>query len=186
MEASKKQRILAAARELFVQHGYAGTSMGKIAKLAGINHSLIFHHFGNKEKLWLAVKMEIVAESEKNEAMIPATDLSLRQFLEKSFSNLLNFYKHYPDIVRMIHWQRLEINAEKYVRSKRYDEWVAAIKVYQARGDINSTLRPDFVASSIISAACSISLDGYVLLESQDEEGDYVNFCVESLLRSLQ
>jgi len=49
-EEKTDYKILVSARELFVKHGFSGTSMGKIAMKANVNHSLIFHHFGNKQK----------------------------------------------------------------------------------------------------------------------------------------
>ncbi len=70
-EENKRDRILAAARTLFVEHGYAGTSMGNIAKQAGVNHSLIFHYFDNKETLWGAVTLVSVEEAQQQGALLP-------------------------------------------------------------------------------------------------------------------
>lgn len=182
---TKKQKILSAARELFVAHGYAGTSMGKIAKLAGVNHSLIFHHFNNKKKLWLDVKMQIVSEFEKVGTMIPSTDLPLEDFLNKAFKNLLSFYESNPDIVRMINWQRLEITAEQYTHSKRFGEWIDAFKTYQKRSEINPALSSQFIATWLISTVSTLGLDSYVFLKSPDEIDAYTQFCITGLLKVL-
>ena len=50
-----KQAIVARAAEAFAQDGFAGASMRAIARAAGIDHSTLLHHFGNKTGLLLAV-----------------------------------------------------------------------------------------------------------------------------------
>ncbi|CAN7401057.1 TetR family transcriptional regulator [Mycolicibacterium frederiksbergense] len=44
-------RILAAAREQFAQHGWAGTTLRAIARVADVDPALIYHYFGSKEAL---------------------------------------------------------------------------------------------------------------------------------------
>jgi len=81
-EEKTDYKILLSARELFVEHGFSGTSMGKIAMKANVNHSLIFHHFGNKQKLWQAVKDNIIEEGKRLYAHVPETKLLFADFLE--------------------------------------------------------------------------------------------------------
>lgn len=47
--------ILEAATELFAERGPAATSIRDIAARAGVNHGLVFRHFGTKEQLVGAV-----------------------------------------------------------------------------------------------------------------------------------
>lgn len=48
-----RQEILAAALDLFAEHGFDGVSMNAIACRAGISKANVFHHFGSKEALYL-------------------------------------------------------------------------------------------------------------------------------------
>ena len=50
-----RQQILDAARELFAERGYAGTSMRAIGAAAGVDPALVHHYFGTKEELFRAV-----------------------------------------------------------------------------------------------------------------------------------
>lgn len=50
-----RSRILAEAKEAFGQRGYRGASLSEIAKAAGITQQGLLYHFGNKEKLLVAV-----------------------------------------------------------------------------------------------------------------------------------
>jgi len=47
-----RERILAAAEELFLERGFDGASMSALARAAGVNQSLISHHFGSKRGLY--------------------------------------------------------------------------------------------------------------------------------------
>lgn len=44
-------RILAAARDQFAEHGWAGTAIRAVARTAGVDPALIYHYFGSKEGL---------------------------------------------------------------------------------------------------------------------------------------
>ncbi len=48
-------RIIAAARPLFVEHGYKGVSMQQIADAACIHKATVYHHFRDKDALFAAV-----------------------------------------------------------------------------------------------------------------------------------
>lgn len=56
-----RQRLLTAARELFAQRGYEGTSVRDITSRAKANLAAITYHFGSKEALFHAV-LRSVAE----------------------------------------------------------------------------------------------------------------------------
>lgn len=44
-------RIVAAAREEFAEHGFAGTAIRSVARAADVDPALIYHYFGSKEGL---------------------------------------------------------------------------------------------------------------------------------------
>ena len=52
---STENKILEAAKKIFIMHGLDGTSMQQIADEAGINKSLLHYYFRSKEKLFAAV-----------------------------------------------------------------------------------------------------------------------------------
>jgi len=54
-ESTGRRRVLDAAAEQFVAHGYAGTTLRQIAADAGIKAGSIYHHFDSKEALFIAV-----------------------------------------------------------------------------------------------------------------------------------
>lgn len=50
-----KKRISEAAKNLFIQKGYASTSIENISDATGISKGNIYYHFGNKEGLFIHV-----------------------------------------------------------------------------------------------------------------------------------
>jgi AcrR family transcriptional regulator len=53
--AGSRQRVLAAARELFAQHGYGGTTVRAIATAAGVDPAVVFYFSGTEQGLFSAV-----------------------------------------------------------------------------------------------------------------------------------
>lgn len=50
-EPSRRRQILAAARDAFLQFGFAKTSMDDIARRAGVSRALVYKNFKNKEEI---------------------------------------------------------------------------------------------------------------------------------------
>jgi AcrR family transcriptional regulator len=57
-----RRRILAAARQLFVEKGYHGTRPQDISKAAGVGHGTFYLHFADKLECFLAFAEEASAE----------------------------------------------------------------------------------------------------------------------------
>ncbi len=60
MTMSKKEILLQAAKDLFGEYGYNETTFKKIAERAGVALGLMTHHYGNKEKLFLACGLDVL------------------------------------------------------------------------------------------------------------------------------
>lgn len=54
-DQTTEQKILEAARQVFVQKGMDGARMQEIADIAGINKALLHYYFRSKDKLFFAV-----------------------------------------------------------------------------------------------------------------------------------
>jgi len=56
---SKRNAILAAATRLFSRNGFQGTAMAELSAATGAATGTIFHHFANKEALFLQVLKDV-------------------------------------------------------------------------------------------------------------------------------
>ncbi|MDN2702583.1 TetR/AcrR family transcriptional regulator [Janthinobacterium sp. SUN100] len=76
-----RARLLVAARHAFAEQGYANTSMDDFTAAAGLTRGALYHHFGSKEKLLLAVIDQLEGEvGERLQAMADAAPSSWQAF----------------------------------------------------------------------------------------------------------
>ncbi len=61
MANDTKERILAAALELFSQNGYAGTNIRELSASLGLVKSGVYKHYESKEAIWNALLDEMIA-----------------------------------------------------------------------------------------------------------------------------
>src|SRR5215813_10975299 len=100
--ARTRQKLLVAARREFAQAGLAGARVDEIAARAGVNKQLVYHYFGDKDALYLAVLEcvyeEIRAQERKLnlEGLPPET--AIRQLIESSFDHLAA----HPDFILLL------------------------------------------------------------------------------------
>jgi len=58
-----RQLLVAVARGLFAEHGYADTSIEEIIQRAGVARGALYHHFPGKDALFLAVYQTVQADT---------------------------------------------------------------------------------------------------------------------------
>ena len=61
MANDTKERILAAALEMFSQNGYAGTNIRELSASLGLVKSGVYKHYESKEAIWNALLDEMIA-----------------------------------------------------------------------------------------------------------------------------
>ncbi|HCT81305.1 MAG TPA: TetR/AcrR family transcriptional regulator [Micromonosporaceae bacterium] len=59
---ARRQEILAAARACFAQYGYEGATVRRLEEATGLSRGAIFHHFRDKDSLFLAVAEDDAVE----------------------------------------------------------------------------------------------------------------------------
>ena len=73
----RRAGILATATDLFLSHGFAGTSMAALARAVGMQKASLYHHFASKEDLFIACVTEgYEATVRKLEALRADPDLT--------------------------------------------------------------------------------------------------------------
>ena len=164
-----RNAILDAATSLFVQQGFAGTSISQIAKQAKVNQSLIYHHFQNKETVWRQVKAELTHHYLREFAGIfEDTTLSGEMLLRKLLRQRIALSLEKPEIRKMILWQHIESNvALRYTPGYEIERWTQLVESLQAKGELRADLAPQ-----IILALMSAQANG--LIQSLQELNDSV------------
>lgn len=103
-----RSAILDAAEALFVERGFAATSMSEIGRRAAVTKSLIHHHFGSKEELWEEVKRRCLAEYVSAQRKIMESPASDPQTFHDSLIRYFRFLQRNPNWVRLNEWMSLE------------------------------------------------------------------------------
>lgn len=81
-DANAEERILEAARKVFVRHGLAGARMQDIADEAGINKALLHYYFRSKEKLFETIFADVAGRFLPRLNEILNADISLFEKIE--------------------------------------------------------------------------------------------------------
>lgn len=142
--------IIQAAHRLFVEKGFAHTSVSEIAREAGVTQSLIHHHFGSKQELWRQVGQNCLDEiySLQSELLSKSSQLPGPEGLRMTLRGLFGFLRKRPDLVRLSLWVQLERSlipvpdSEQLKAGHRLREHLIA---RQRAGTLRSDLRPEFI-----------------------------------------
>jgi AcrR family transcriptional regulator len=172
-----RAKILEAARSQFLDYGFKGSSIKLIAEAAQVNTNLIFHHFTNKETLWLKVKESIVSE----QSIIPEYDLTSAKLYFKSILDYrFELYEHAPDLVRLIQWQQL-IEDEAVLISNDIsspNNWLVPLETFQTKGNIKSNIDPKHILLFIIFSTYAPFLQ-HIIPFTVQQKLDYKNMILE-------
>jgi len=100
--AATRQKLLAAARREFAASGLAGARVDEIAARAGVNKQLVYHYFGDKDALYLAVLEWVYEEIRAQERKLNLAGLpperAIRKLVESSFDHLAA----HPDFIVLL------------------------------------------------------------------------------------
>lgn len=91
-----RQRLLAAATELFSRRPYAEVTVGDIARAAGVSQGLLAHHFGNKHGAYVAT----LREARRGLGSLAATDPDLPpgERLRTHWEHHLSYLAVHPEL----------------------------------------------------------------------------------------
>ncbi len=100
MAADTYEKILAAARRLFVQQGYTATSMRQVAESAGIGKATIYHHFPDKQSIVMALLQRNNTRTEEVIKLVRAESNPRRQ-IQVAAEASINFLYESVDILQI-------------------------------------------------------------------------------------
>lgn len=150
---SRREEILAAARRAFARHGYEGATVRVLEQEAQLSRGAIFHHFRDKDALFLALAEQDAAEM----AAVVA---------EHGLVQVMRDLRH-----RDAGWLGTQLEVSRRLRTdpEFRTEWQArqqsvarAAQERLTRGRSGGTVRDDVPVETLV-AFLSLVLDGLVL-----------------------
>jgi AcrR family transcriptional regulator len=96
------QVLLAAARDLFVERGFDGTSIRAITQLAGANLGAVTYHFGSKQALYEEVAVQLATPFRTGFAETARQPGSPLERLEAIVAFVFEYLAAHPELPRFL------------------------------------------------------------------------------------
>jgi AcrR family transcriptional regulator len=121
VSAEQTQRtIIATAERLFMSHGYRAISTRRIAEECGITQPALYHHFPNKQAIYLEVVRTIMVQTEQAMTDVIQDYANSKDRIQRiAYFMIMN---HQGDMTQMFHDLQYEIDEEH--RQTIQDWWM--------------------------------------------------------------
>lgn len=113
--AATRQKLLTAARREFARSGLAGARVDEIAARAGVNKQLVYHYFGDKDALYLAVLEWVYEEIRAQERKLNLEGLPPEQAIRKLIESSFDHLALHPDFIVLLNDENR--NGARHVRA---------------------------------------------------------------------
>lgn len=164
---ASRARILDAARVEFVAFGLNGARVDRIAEKSGVNKNLIYHYFGSKDALYLAVLERIYADLRARQQDHDLRELPPAEGMSQLVRNTFDHFVATPDLIRLMSIENIH-NAEHLKSSKStkplYRGLLDTIHILLKRGQAEGVFRANVDA---VDLYLSISGLTYFFLSNQ-------------------
>ncbi len=113
--AATRKKLLAAARREFAGKGLAGARVDEIAARAGVNKQLVYHYFGDKDALYLAVLEWVYEEIRAQERKLNLEGLPPQHAIQKLIESSFDHLARHPDFIVLLNDENR--NGARHVRA---------------------------------------------------------------------
>lgn len=185
MNKSKKEALLQAAKELFGECGYVETTFKKISDRAGVALGLLTHHYGNKEKLFLASGLDVLEHflAKLREATVEANSgfeavmLFCKAYLDFSIDKNSNWLV----LVRCSPYSDMKTKTDRDLMDSMFEQVHQELEALIARGindgslaNVDSKATAQVIISLMVGANRTRVLTPYALPTLYSEVLDFV------------
>ena len=146
------RRILDAAVGEFAAHGLDGTTIERIAGVAGVNKERIYNYFGGKRDLFAHVLRD---ELVKVAQAVPVESFATKDVGEYA-GRVYDYHLEHPELERLLRWEGLAFDAgnpDDEQRLALYRDKTAAVEAGQRAGSVTEEIDADHMIFLILSLA---------------------------------
>ena len=169
--ADKREQILSAAVRVFARQGFEATRMADVAREAGVAYGLVYHYFGSKDAVLLAVFREAWSRLLAAVALAEEMGQTAAEQLALVVKIVLRVWRDEPDLVRLL---VREVTRSSYI-SAELDEIGRAFSSLERivrRGQAEGIFRESAdarLAAWMLYGALEEVLTGWVLGQLPDD-----------------
>jgi TetR/AcrR family transcriptional regulator len=102
-----KERILAAAIDVFSSQGLSGARVDAIAERAGANKRMIYHYFGNKDQLFVHVLEAVYGHIRSHERELHLDDLDPKAAMRELVRYTFDYFRDNPHFIKLLNTENL-------------------------------------------------------------------------------
>ncbi|MCG8491451.1 MAG: TetR/AcrR family transcriptional regulator [Sneathiellales bacterium] len=185
-KAEKRERLLAAARTLFIQRGYHETRPQDIAREADVAHGTFYSHFNDKREIFLAFASE-AQEDLHNYVQERVPDVaSFEEYIQYSLNAIQEFAEQNPGLLRsaLVDTKVFDPtdSTSKVVRSKFASGFVRILEKAKKNEELYEDVDPELIGHAMIGLIQSSAPQAYRMGKSRDE---FVKLMANLLCRGL-
>jgi TetR/AcrR family transcriptional regulator, fatty acid metabolism regulator protein len=165
--AQTRDRIIAAATEVFARSGFHGAKVADIAEQAGIAYGLVYHYFHNKEDILAAIFTERWGQYVTYLHEVGDMDLGFREQMRRLVHFWVEVYRREPALMTVMinevtrSYEFLESHDISTVMVA-FEAIEQIIRKARERGEVAPGIDPQ-LASYIVFGAAEMVLTGYVM-----------------------
>jgi TetR/AcrR family transcriptional regulator, fatty acid metabolism regulator protein len=174
--ARTRERILAAAVEVFARHGFHGARVAEIAEEAGIAYGLVYHHFRNKDGILAAIFAERWGRYMRWLDEVAASDATFAGKMQRILHFLVDAYRQEPALMTVMinevsrSYEFLESHDVGTV-FMAFDAVGRIVEDARCAGEVRADVDVEIVTHAILGAA-EMVLTGYVMRRVRREGRD--------------
>ncbi len=155
-----RARILRAAMDEFATRGFSGARTARIAKRARVNVRMLYHYYGGKDALYVAVLEEAYERLRHDELQLDVEHLAPLEGLLRLYDFIDGHFAAHPELRSLFAFENLN-RARHLKRSARIPTMsspvIAMIARLLERGRAEGTLREDVDPLRLYVAMVSLS-----------------------------
>jgi AcrR family transcriptional regulator len=102
-----RARILAAATDEFSANGYSGARIDTICRAAHANPRMIYHYFGDKDGLYVAVLVQVLSELRSEEMKLAVDHTPPMQGMIELFDFIHDHFARRPQLISLLTGENL-------------------------------------------------------------------------------
>lgn len=195
-----RRAILEAATVEFVNNGFAGASVNEIAARANVNKRMLYHYFGKKEELYIAVLERTYIALRTAQTQLKLGDVPPATAIETFILFTWNYYLQYPELLSLMTTENL-LRGKYLARSERvrdlYTPLMTMLSDILDRGAKEGVFRPNIdprqlyisiasLSATFIATRCTLSTMVGRDLSTQEELLTRSQHVVDVILRYLR
>jgi AcrR family transcriptional regulator len=102
-----REKILQAAIGEFAAKGYSGARIDAICRTARANPRMLYHHFGDKDRLYVAVLEHVVGDLRREELKLEVDHVDPVQGILRLFDFVHRHFGEHPELIHLLSGENL-------------------------------------------------------------------------------